>query len=338
MENLNEKKGWGLVLSGGGGKGSFQAGAFKALNEAGYDKDITAISGASVGIINALLMAMGDIEKAQKVWKNIEPLMFLEPMLESTSTPVVIHEPNYYIDEVVNRYNYAKGTNSNAEFARNKLGLFTRDGLVKLINENLDLDKISKSEISLYTDMCLCKNDDLELKYVEINGKTPKQIMDILLAATALPYVYDAVCYEGEYYRDGGIIDNMPIKPIYDAGYRNIIVVGLKPEYTINYDEYPDCNFIFIKPSHSLGDFMDGTLDFTSEGAKFRIALGYRNTARILEAVKTGKINEPDYGVWLSQMSFLDYEQAKYDVKQENLMAAPNYHMDKLKSIYDKYM
>ena len=338
MENLNGKKGWGLVLSGGGGKGSFQVGAFKALNEAGYDKDITAISGASVGIVNALLFIMRDVDKAQKVWKGIEPLMFLEPKLEATNTPIVIHEPNYYIDEVVNRYNYAREINSNADFARNKEGFFTRDGFVKLINENLDLDKIPKSEIDLYTDMCLCKNDELLLEYVQLNGKTPKQIMDILLAASAIPYVYDAVYYDNNYYRDGGIIDNMPIKPLYDEGYRNIIVVGLKTSYTINYEEYPDCNFIFIKPSHGIGEFMDGTLDFTSEGAKFRIALGYRNAARILEAVKTGKINEPDFATWLSQMSFLDYEQAKYDIKQEKLMDQKNYHMDKLKSIYDKYL
>lgn len=47
---------WGLVLAGGGGKGAYQAGAFKALWEYGIQDYITAVSGASVGALNAVLL------------------------------------------------------------------------------------------------------------------------------------------------------------------------------------------------------------------------------------------------------------------------------------------
>ena len=39
----------GLVLSGGGGKGAFEIGAWKALKRLGIDKKIQVISGNSIG-------------------------------------------------------------------------------------------------------------------------------------------------------------------------------------------------------------------------------------------------------------------------------------------------
>ena len=47
----------GLVLSGGGAKGAYEVGVWQALEEAGIASNITAISGTSVGAINAALFA-----------------------------------------------------------------------------------------------------------------------------------------------------------------------------------------------------------------------------------------------------------------------------------------
>ena len=60
---------YGLVLEGGGAKGAYQIGAFKALREAGIK--IKGISGTSVGALNGALICMGDLEKAEKIWENI---------------------------------------------------------------------------------------------------------------------------------------------------------------------------------------------------------------------------------------------------------------------------
>ncbi|WP_406542034.1 patatin-like phospholipase family protein [Clostridium ljungdahlii] len=64
-------KGIGLVLTGGGGKGAYHIGVWKALREYGIDKNITAISGTSVGILNGILFAQGNYNVAETVWKNI---------------------------------------------------------------------------------------------------------------------------------------------------------------------------------------------------------------------------------------------------------------------------
>ena len=50
----------GLVLDGGGGKGAYQLGVWRALRETGLDQRIAQISGASVGALNAALMVQGN--------------------------------------------------------------------------------------------------------------------------------------------------------------------------------------------------------------------------------------------------------------------------------------
>ena len=48
----------GLALEGGGAKGAYEIGAYRALTELGYHFDV--ICGVSIGAINAALLAQGD--------------------------------------------------------------------------------------------------------------------------------------------------------------------------------------------------------------------------------------------------------------------------------------
>ena len=57
----------GLVLSGGGGKGAYELGVWKALKELNLNKYISVFSGTSIGAFNAALFAMDDLEKAEKL-------------------------------------------------------------------------------------------------------------------------------------------------------------------------------------------------------------------------------------------------------------------------------
>lgn len=61
-------KRYGIVFCGGGAKGAYQIGVWKYLRELGLSKEITGVSGASIGAINSLLFAQGDWELAEKMW------------------------------------------------------------------------------------------------------------------------------------------------------------------------------------------------------------------------------------------------------------------------------
>ena len=58
----------GLALEGGGAKGAYEIGAYRALTEMGYRFDV--ICGVSIGAINAALLAQGDCEKAAEFWET----------------------------------------------------------------------------------------------------------------------------------------------------------------------------------------------------------------------------------------------------------------------------
>ena len=63
-------KEYGIVLEGGGAKGAYQIGAWKALVEAGVK--INAVAGTSVGALNGALICMRDVDKAEKIWRDIK--------------------------------------------------------------------------------------------------------------------------------------------------------------------------------------------------------------------------------------------------------------------------
>ena len=60
----------GLVLAGGGGKGSYELGVWKYLSEIGLVKKISVISGSSVGALNAILLSLCDFDTAVNIWST----------------------------------------------------------------------------------------------------------------------------------------------------------------------------------------------------------------------------------------------------------------------------
>ena len=60
----------GLVLAGGGAKGAYQIGCWKALRACGLHQ-FGAIAGTSVGALNAVLVAQNDYDKAESIWHTM---------------------------------------------------------------------------------------------------------------------------------------------------------------------------------------------------------------------------------------------------------------------------
>ncbi|MCI8272280.1 MAG: hypothetical protein HFG16_08250 [Erysipelotrichaceae bacterium] len=64
-------RGKALVFSGGGAKGAYEVGVWKAMSELGIDRHIRMVAGTSVGALNAALFAQGDREEALCLWSMI---------------------------------------------------------------------------------------------------------------------------------------------------------------------------------------------------------------------------------------------------------------------------
>ena len=248
-----------LVLCGGGGKGAFQIGAWKSLEEQGILKNVKAISGASVGALNAVLYALGDFEMAKDIWYNIESKTLLSPTYDATK------------------------------------GLFEREGLENILKK-IELETLKHSKIQVYVSIT---NQDMNVEYKHINQMDRDGIISCLLASTAIPIVFDTESIEGKEYIDGGIIQlgNTPIQPLYDNGYRDVVIVALNHEFNINNvrksplgnngiefeNYYPGCNITVIKPLKDLGGIVKGTLNFSQSAIRENMLEGYKVSNTVLK-------------------------------------------------------
>lgn len=160
---LREKT-WGLVLSGGGGKGAYEVGVIKALVEAGVK--IAAVSGASVGALNAALFATYDVDSIIKIWSGITPEIALSQ--ERLSDLITLNAVPYLLKRsdivcYVNTYNIFTGKNEN--FHLNK---YKRKEIEKLLLASSALPVVYPPVSfrgSLYWDGGILDNTPIEILY-----------------------------------------------------------------------------------------------------------------------------------------------------------------------------
>ena len=300
-------KGIGLVLAGGGGKGAYQVGVLKALKEKGLLDEVTAISGASIGAVNAMLYAQENIELMYKAWDEIDMLTLFDVELEM----------------LLNNRPY-----------------FSRSEMLALVGKYIDFDLVKYGKYKIYNSICKISNDGTApvAEYRCLNDLDIENIKKVLLASTALPVIYEAVEIDGNYYRDGGICDNEPIKPLYDAGIRDFIIIGLKHGKNFNYTKWPDANIIAIYPSRDLGDLVDGTLDFSNKSIMYREMLGYKDGLR---SVKTHFEKDEMYINLEPQLALSDYNEVLMNLRTQSTIktveSRVNANIDKFNEIANKY-
>lgn len=282
------EKEWAIVLAGGGAKGAYQMGVWRALQECGYFQKTGAFFGDSIGAINACLMAGTSYEEAKDAWEKLNFFTVFQPDLEMLD---------------------------------GKEGLFSREELLKLFDEHMDFQKIASSKVYVNATK-IQKNGEKKAVYFRLKGEEPEKIKKILLASSALPVLYESVVIDGEEYRDGGLTDNLPVMPAYVAGYRKIIVVLLSKDTVFDPGLYPDCEMIVIRPSHDLGNLLDGTLNFTGSKIRFLMEFGYYDAmSMIAEYSRTPKKQEIPQEELLEEELRMLQEQIKGEMEEESVDA-----------------
>ena len=59
-----------VVLSGGGTRGAYELGAWRAFRELGIEYQI--VTGTSIGSINGAMMCIGNYERTEEMWLNLK--------------------------------------------------------------------------------------------------------------------------------------------------------------------------------------------------------------------------------------------------------------------------
>lgn len=263
----------GLVLAGGGGKGAYELGVWKALKELGISEHISVFSGTSVGAFNAVLFAMGDIDKANELWD------------EATIDKLVPISKKELIKRGIGLYVGGKNLQLAKKILNDKLdyGAISNEGAREIIDKYLDCNKIKKNNKVCYA--ACTKLPNYTVQYFRINDYDDELGKEIILASASLPLIYDSTELFGEKYIDGCLSDNIPIQPVYGENCDIIIVVSLSKEIFIDRSLYPNSKLIIIAPENLTENAINGVLNLDSEAKARRILEGYNDTMNKLEPI-----------------------------------------------------
>ncbi len=268
----------GLVLGGGGAKGSYEIGVWAALRELGIEPEIGGVSGTSIGALNTVLYAQGDLELAQTLWrelstKDIVHLDLKKLLLSFTAALTVIGNPQkagylarYFKPEMVFQS-----------------GILSQDSIKRMIRKYVNPLKIFLNPLDLYA--CCYKVRSLKAEYFSLRLPLLDALETILLASAAIPGAFNAVKINGDQYYDGGLGDNVPVRPLYDLGYRRFIVVNLNPGKNVKTEDFPDAQMVIITPQRPelFQGGLGNVLEFDPQTNYMRIEAGYYDAMALLK-------------------------------------------------------
>lgn len=257
---IDLSKEYGLVFDGGGARGAYQIGAWKALKEAGVR--INAVAGTSVGALNGALVCMGDVDTAEDIWRKM-----------TFSTVMDVD------DEWMERL--FRGETTLKEFLNEgwkklKDGGIDISPLRKLIHETVDEKKIRTCgiEFALLT-FSVSDFKELDLSMEDI----PEGLLEDFLLASAYLLGFKNERLHGKKYIDGGVVNNVPLNSLVKRGYENIIEVRIygpgreprvrMPEGSVKYE---------VAPRVKLGSI----IEFSGKRSRQNLTIGYYDAKRVI--------------------------------------------------------
>ena len=344
--------GIGLVLAGGGGKGIYQVGILKAFAEAGLLNDVVAISGSSIGSVNGALFAEGkaesnivdSVKQMEEVWNKIDYNVFFNmngPQPGIGDSHFSRKATTQLIEEYI----------SYDRFASDPDILPVVCTVAKCPPYVNSTDKVNEEEFKLITSASTEETYRYyTAEYMPLKGRSKADIIRTILATTALPVIYAPVPINGGLYIDGGVKDNVPIKPLYDMGIRKFYVIELsetsaikgvhssKASVLTGVPDFPDAEIVDIIPSKDLGKLLSGTMNFDWEDKAFKLHLGELDGKRY---IKTLIEKDEAYIAIADQLAELDYNRAvqkKYFDRTYNTLSSNiNSRFDYINKIEEQF-
>lgn len=275
-----------LVLAGGGAKGSYQVGVWRALMELGWRPEI--ITGTSVGCLNGVLFVLDAYETARDMWLTIrsQDVMTLP---EETG----LSELHAFLRQTV------------------AAGGLDVSPLEEIIDRVLDEDALRRAPIRF------------GLVTVETRGLRPCQlpleeipagkVKDYLLASAACFPALRPREIDGKKYLDGGYTDNMPQRLAKRMGAAELVCVDIDG-VGITRPNWTGLPTTMIRSYWDLGEI----LRFSPEVARRNMELGYYDTLRAFGRVRGWAYAVEIQGEELAAARF----RALFDLQLEELRAA----------------
>lgn len=302
-----KKKDYALALSGGGTRGAYEVGAYKALNEIGIN--IKAIAGTSIGALNGAMFLSANLEKAEDMYNKIDISNVLDVDDDINTDKDIFDFRNIF--KIIKDYTKKKGLDNKP--------------LKELIEKEVDIEKIYKSDI----DFGLVTYSIKSKKALEVFKEDIKkeEFIDFLLASACFP-IYKAQKIQDEEYFDGFFHDNMPINMLIKRGYKNIIAIDLGSKNANKKLIDKNVYVKLVKPSENLG----GIFEFNKDRIKFNMKLGYLDTMKAFNKLRGHmyyfrpyEFNRLLYKFTLEELYGLEYAADIYNIDKYNIYTCKDF-------------
>jgi NTE family protein len=204
----------GLVLQGGGALGSYQAGVFEALSEAGIQPYW--VSGVSIGAINAAIISgnkpENQVAKLKEFWDMVTshgyaahlssspPFRELHNMTSAWLT-MTNGIPGFFKPRAVNPWFQIPGNDGASSF-------YDTMELFENLNQLVDWDILNNKQHRMSVGAVNVETGNFRYFDTELERLGPEHVM----ASGALPPAFPAVKIGNEHYWDGGIVSNTPLQ------------------------------------------------------------------------------------------------------------------------------
>ena len=256
-----------IALGGGGTKGAYEAGVWKALKELDIEYEI--VTGTSIGALNGALMVTREYERACEIWDTIEMDNVMADGLNLTATIEGMYNQREAIGPFLKKYVKNKGADVSP--------------FLRFIDSLVDEEQVRASDI----DFGLVTVQFSSLKPMELTKEEiPAGLLkDYIMASASIFPVFPMHKIGNELYLDGCYYDNLPIDRALKMGADEVIAVDLhtSPQHP-NYVNKPYMKY--IKPSKSLGTM----LNFDRAVLNANRALGYYDAMKAF-----GKMDGMEY-------------------------------------------
>ena len=237
-----------LVLSGGGSRGAYQAGAWRALEELGIKFDM--VVGVSVGAINGAMVVQNERVFSEDLWRRIEADEVFA--VEAGAQPID------YAAEAI------------------KQGGVSSAPLQKLVDKYILDDVIRESPIDF--GLLTVEMPAYKLHYLWKDDIPKGQIPDFVVASASVFPGVKPKEIDGKHYVDGGAGNSMPIHMAVEHGATKVVAIYLKTPGRFDLKkEMSYCeDTILIQPEFDLGNF----LVFDKENSSRLLRLGYMDAMK----------------------------------------------------------
>ena len=238
-----------LVLAGGGARGSYQVGVWRALMELDWHPQI--ITGTSVGSLNGAMFVLDLYETARDMWLTIRSKDVME-LPEDNADLSALHS---FLRRVV------------------KAGGMDVSPLEEIVERVLDEDALRKADIRF--GLVTVEQRGLKPRELPLEQIPEGRVKDYLMASAACFPALQARDIDGVKFLDGGYSDNMPTGLAKDMGAEELVCVDLEG-VGITRPNLTGLPTTMIRSYWELGDI----LHFDPDTARRNMELGYYDTLR----------------------------------------------------------